>query len=226
MPDGEEFSDYSPLTPQAKKKIFGLNAHGDESDVLAQYRLPETDWPPCHDPSRSPPALDTVRVQSRTRHVHRRVGLRHRAATSTTTATPSTVATSANFAFLIVADADQAIAEVDGVVTVDLALDTHFAADEINAGVAARAGFIASFDGLARTNSTNSVAGSAQGPPRQPGSAGPTLARGRCPPRPPRRDDDGRPPRPRPRTPARAVQTAVRHSDRATTTRSSCIPTA
>jgi predicted TIM-barrel fold metal-dependent hydrolase len=26
MPDGEEFSDYSPLTNRAKKKIFGLNA--------------------------------------------------------------------------------------------------------------------------------------------------------------------------------------------------------
>ena len=32
---------------------------------------------------------------------------------------------------------------------VDIVLEDHFAADEINAGVAARAGFVASFDGLA-----------------------------------------------------------------------------
>ena len=54
-----------------------------------------------------------------------------------------------NFAFLIVADAYEAIAQVDGIVTVEVVLEDHFAADEINAGVAARAGFIASFDGLA-----------------------------------------------------------------------------
>jgi metal-sulfur cluster biosynthetic enzyme len=54
-----------------------------------------------------------------------------------------------NFAFLIVADAYDAVARVDGVVTVEVVLEDHFAADEINAGVAARAGFVASFDGLA-----------------------------------------------------------------------------
>jgi metal-sulfur cluster biosynthetic enzyme len=54
-----------------------------------------------------------------------------------------------NFAFLIVADAYDAVARVDGVVAVDVVLEDHFAADEINAGVAARAGFVASFDGLA-----------------------------------------------------------------------------
>jgi metal-sulfur cluster biosynthetic enzyme len=54
-----------------------------------------------------------------------------------------------NFAFLMVADAYDAVAHVDGVSAVDLALDDHFAAGEINAGVAAHAGFAASFDGLA-----------------------------------------------------------------------------
>jgi metal-sulfur cluster biosynthetic enzyme len=54
-----------------------------------------------------------------------------------------------NFAFLMVADAYDAVAQVDGVAEVDLALDDHFAAGEINAGVAAHAGFMASFDGLA-----------------------------------------------------------------------------
>ena len=54
-----------------------------------------------------------------------------------------------NFAFLMVADAYDVVAQVDGVRAVDLALDHHFAAGEINAGVAAHAGFAASFDGLA-----------------------------------------------------------------------------
>jgi metal-sulfur cluster biosynthetic enzyme len=54
-----------------------------------------------------------------------------------------------NFAFLMVADAYDAVSRVDGVRAVDLALDDHFAAGEINAGVAAHAGFAASFDGLA-----------------------------------------------------------------------------
>jgi metal-sulfur cluster biosynthetic enzyme len=54
-----------------------------------------------------------------------------------------------NFAFLIVSDAYDAVSRVDGVVDVAIVLEDHFAAEEINAGVAARAGFVASFDGLA-----------------------------------------------------------------------------
>jgi metal-sulfur cluster biosynthetic enzyme len=54
-----------------------------------------------------------------------------------------------NFAFLMVADAYDAVSRVDGVSAVELALDDHFAAGEINAGVAAHAGFAASFEGLA-----------------------------------------------------------------------------
>jgi metal-sulfur cluster biosynthetic enzyme len=54
-----------------------------------------------------------------------------------------------NFAFLMVADAYDAVSRVEGVTAVEIVLDDHFAADEINAGVAARAGFVASFDGLA-----------------------------------------------------------------------------
>ena len=54
-----------------------------------------------------------------------------------------------NFAFLMVADAYDAVAGVEGVGDVDIRLEDHFAAGEINAGVAARAGFVASFDGLA-----------------------------------------------------------------------------
>jgi metal-sulfur cluster biosynthetic enzyme len=54
-----------------------------------------------------------------------------------------------NFAYLIVADAHEAVTAVDGVVGVDLALEDHFASSEINAGVSARAGFIATFPGEA-----------------------------------------------------------------------------
>jgi metal-sulfur cluster biosynthetic enzyme len=54
-----------------------------------------------------------------------------------------------NFAFLMVADAQDAVTAVDGVSGADVVLEDHFASDVINAGVAARAGFVASFDGLA-----------------------------------------------------------------------------
>jgi metal-sulfur cluster biosynthetic enzyme len=50
-----------------------------------------------------------------------------------------------NFAFLMVADAYDAVRAVPGVVRAEVILDDHFAADVINAGVAARSGFVASF---------------------------------------------------------------------------------
>ncbi|MCW2643491.1 MAG: hypothetical protein JWP76_5797 [Dactylosporangium sp.] len=54
-----------------------------------------------------------------------------------------------NFAFLMVADAYDVVSTLDGVRTADVALEDHFAADAINGGVAARAGFARSFDGEA-----------------------------------------------------------------------------
>jgi metal-sulfur cluster biosynthetic enzyme len=54
-----------------------------------------------------------------------------------------------NFAFLMVADAYDVVSAVPAVRSVDVALEEHFAAAQINAGVAARAGFVASFDGEA-----------------------------------------------------------------------------
>jgi metal-sulfur cluster biosynthetic enzyme len=54
-----------------------------------------------------------------------------------------------NFAFLMVADAYDAVTAVPGVGAVEVILDDHFASDAINAGVAARAGFVASFNGEA-----------------------------------------------------------------------------
>jgi metal-sulfur cluster biosynthetic enzyme len=54
-----------------------------------------------------------------------------------------------NFAFLMVADAYDAVAGVPGLTGLDIRLEDHFAADVINRGVAARQGFVASFEGEA-----------------------------------------------------------------------------
>ncbi len=54
-----------------------------------------------------------------------------------------------NFAFLMVADAYDAVSAMDGVRNAEVVLEDHFAADAINGGVAARAGFARSFDGEA-----------------------------------------------------------------------------
>ncbi|WP_228001914.1 metal-sulfur cluster assembly factor [Nocardia australiensis] len=50
-----------------------------------------------------------------------------------------------NFAYLMVADAHDAVGSANGVSTVTVELEDHFAAQEINAGVAAAAGFVGSF---------------------------------------------------------------------------------
>ncbi len=54
-----------------------------------------------------------------------------------------------NFAFLMVADAYDAVSAVEGVRHAEIVLDDHFASDAINTGVAAQAGFVRSFDGEA-----------------------------------------------------------------------------
>ena len=54
-----------------------------------------------------------------------------------------------NFAFLMVADAYDAVAGLPGVRRAEVVLDEHFASDAINGGVAAHAGFAQSFDGEA-----------------------------------------------------------------------------
>jgi metal-sulfur cluster biosynthetic enzyme len=54
-----------------------------------------------------------------------------------------------NFAFLMVADAYDAVTATPGVRSARIVLEDHFASDTINAGVAARAGFVASFSGEA-----------------------------------------------------------------------------
>ncbi|MGH3278198.1 MAG: iron-sulfur cluster assembly protein [Trebonia sp.] len=54
-----------------------------------------------------------------------------------------------NFAFLMVADAYDAVTEVPGVTSAEVILGDHFASDAINKGVAAQAGFLKSFDGEA-----------------------------------------------------------------------------
>jgi metal-sulfur cluster biosynthetic enzyme len=54
-----------------------------------------------------------------------------------------------NFAYLMVADAYDAVTSVPGVRSAEVVLQDHFASDAINGGVAARAGFVASFSGEA-----------------------------------------------------------------------------
>lgn len=54
-----------------------------------------------------------------------------------------------NFAWLMVADAHQAVAAVPGVTTADVALEDYFAAEDINTGVAAGHTFTATFADLA-----------------------------------------------------------------------------
>jgi metal-sulfur cluster biosynthetic enzyme len=54
-----------------------------------------------------------------------------------------------NFAYLMVADAYDAVSALDNVRSVTVILDDHFASDAINDGVAARAGFVRSFEGEA-----------------------------------------------------------------------------
>jgi metal-sulfur cluster biosynthetic enzyme len=54
-----------------------------------------------------------------------------------------------NFAYLMVADAYDAVTAVPGVRTARVLLEDHFAAEAINGGVAAQAGFAQSFDGEA-----------------------------------------------------------------------------
>ena len=56
-----------------------------------------------------------------------------------------------NFAYLMVADAYDAVAATSGVQAVEVELVDHFAADAINQGVAARSGFVASFRGQAQS---------------------------------------------------------------------------
>ena len=54
-----------------------------------------------------------------------------------------------NFAFLMVADAYEAVSALPGIRHAEIVLDEHFASDAINTGVAAQAGFIRTFDGEA-----------------------------------------------------------------------------
>ncbi len=54
-----------------------------------------------------------------------------------------------NFAYLMVADAHDAVSAVQGISETRVVLDDHFAADSINDGVAARSGFVATFEGEA-----------------------------------------------------------------------------
>jgi metal-sulfur cluster biosynthetic enzyme len=55
-----------------------------------------------------------------------------------------------NFAFLMAADAYDAVSELAGVRSAQVVLEDHFAGDAINSGIAARASFMQTFPGEAR----------------------------------------------------------------------------
>ncbi|HKC28043.1 MAG TPA: iron-sulfur cluster assembly protein [Jatrophihabitans sp.] len=59
-----------------------------------------------------------------------------------------------NFAYLMVADAHDAALSVPQIDTVSVVLEEHFAAEEINSGVAAELGFVRSFPGEAGADLT------------------------------------------------------------------------
>src|ERR1700760_3600150 len=54
-----------------------------------------------------------------------------------------------NFTYLMAADSYDALTGVPGITAAEIIVEDHFAADEINAGVAAQSGFVAAFDGEA-----------------------------------------------------------------------------
>jgi metal-sulfur cluster biosynthetic enzyme len=54
-----------------------------------------------------------------------------------------------NFSYLMAADSHDALMGVPGITEAEVILEDHFASAEINAGVAAQAGFVASFNGEA-----------------------------------------------------------------------------
>src|ERR1700749_3720778 len=54
-----------------------------------------------------------------------------------------------NFSYLMAAGSYDALMGVPGITAAEVILEAHFASAEINAGVAAQAGFVASFDGEA-----------------------------------------------------------------------------
>jgi hypothetical protein len=54
-----------------------------------------------------------------------------------------------NFAYLMVADAYDVVSALPGVRRTSVVLEEHFASDAINGGVAAKAGFVSSFEGEA-----------------------------------------------------------------------------
>ena len=54
-----------------------------------------------------------------------------------------------NFVFIMVADAREAIVRIPGVTSVDVGVDDHFAADDINGGVADERTFVGTFGDLA-----------------------------------------------------------------------------
>jgi len=169
MPDREEFADYPRLGVAGKKKIMGLNAANlydikvpDELQLPPEAGGTHPPRPPLggtHPPG--PPlrredmlrALETVRDPELDEPI---TSLGFVASCAVSAAGDAQVRLrlptyfcAPNFAYLMVADAYDAVSALPGVRHAEVILEDHFASDVINGGVAAQAGFVRSFDGEA-----------------------------------------------------------------------------
>ena len=174
MPDREEFADFPRLGVAGKKKILGLNAARlYDIEVPKEFQLPADAGTPGR-AGRRPAgrrgmtapatavtgraeavllALETVRDPELDEPI---TSLGFVASCAVSAAGDAQVRLrlptyfcAPNFAYLMVADAYDAVAALPGVRHAEVVLEDHFASAEINGGVAAQAGFVQSFDGEA-----------------------------------------------------------------------------
>ena len=169
----DEFSDYPRVTTATKKKILGLNAAKlYDIEVPVEFQLPaEAGTPAAQDAASWGRRRRRGQGVTHEREVLDALGTVRdpeldEPVTSLGFVTSCTVSADGvadvrlrlptyfcapNFAWLMVADAYDAVSAVPGVRQTQIELEDHFASAEINRGVAARAGFVQSFDGLAET---------------------------------------------------------------------------
>src|ERR1700730_17102263 len=144
----DEFSDYPRVTTATKKKILGLNAAKlYDIEVPIDYQLQQEagrQEASVTAASRVLAALEGVRDPELDEPITA-LGFVDSCTLSDDGVAEVRLRLPAyfcapNFAFLMVADAYDAVSTVDGVVRTEVTLEDHFASDQINGGVAARAG--------------------------------------------------------------------------------------
>ena len=198
----EEFSDYPRVTTATKKKILGLNAAKlYDIEVPVEFQLPaEAGAPAAQDAARWGrrrlrgqgvtherevlDALGTVRDPELDEPVTS-LGFVTSCAVSADGVADvrlrlPTYFCAPNFAWLMVADAYDAVSAVPGVRQTQIELEDHFASAEINRGVAARAGFVAVLRRPGRDGAGRAADGFCpQGDARRHRPGVPAAARGR-----------------------------------------------